>query len=98
MHILIRALAILVLIAALLAPSVLAAQGVPCGPSERVAAFLLHQGEQLRATGVAGHGARMALHVAEDGRWSLLLHLPDGRSCILANGADFTLLSPDPAA
>ncbi|MFN3955852.1 MAG: hypothetical protein ACK4LQ_15495 [Pararhodobacter sp.] len=83
---------------ALIAPSALAARGVPCGPTERVVAFIAEQGERARATGTAGHGARMALHVARDGRWSLLLHLPDGRSCILANGADFALASPDPAA
>lgn len=83
---------------ALFLPLPTAAQGVPCGPSERVQALLSAQGEQPRATGTAGAGARMALHVAQNGRWSLVLHLPDGRSCILSNGHDFAPVSGDPAA
>ena len=86
------------MVLALILPAAAVAQGVPCGSSERVQAFLGAQGEHPRATGTAGAGARMALHVAQNGRWSLVLHLPDGRSCILSNGNDFTLISADPAA
>jgi len=80
------------LLAALVAvlPQIAAAQSIPCAPRERVYEFLIDRmGETRRATGTAGQGARMEVFAGEGGSWSILLHLPDGRACILANGQGF---------
>jgi len=80
----------LALAALMAAPPPAAAQAIPCAPRERVYEFLIDRmGETRRATGTAGQGARMEVFAAEGGSWSVVLHLPDGRACILANGQDF---------
>jgi len=79
-----------VLAATLALPLPAAAQSLPCAPRERVLDFVIDRmGETRHATGTAGRGAQMELYAGSDGNWTLLLHLPDGRSCILANGTDF---------
>jgi len=71
-------------------PQLAFAQSIPCAPRERVLEFLIDRmGESRRATGTAGQGARMELFAGERGSWSMILHLPDGRACILANGQGF---------
>ncbi|WP_323035018.1 hypothetical protein [Pararhodobacter sp.] len=67
-----------------------AAQSLPCAPREQVLQFVIDQrGEERLATGVANRGATLDLFAASSGTWSLVLHLPDGRSCLLANGTGF---------
>ena len=52
--------------------------------------FLIDQrGEVRLATGEAAQGASIELFASESGTWTLLLNLPDGRSCLLANGEGF---------
>jgi hypothetical protein len=46
-------------------------------------------GEVRQATGTAGRGATVELFAGPEGTWSILLHLPDGRSCLIANGTGF---------
>jgi len=66
------------------------AQTVPCTQRERILEFVIDaRGEERLATGQAQNGASLDLFAADSGTWSLVLHLPDGRSCILANGRDF---------
>lgn len=67
-----------------------AAQSVPCAAREQVLRFVIDQrGEERLATGTASRGATLDLFAADSGTWSLVLHLPDGRSCLLANGDGF---------
>ena len=81
---------LLILAAALLLPHLAVAQSIPCAPRERVLEFLIDRmGETRRATGTAGPGARMEVFAGEDGNWTIVLHLPDGRACIMANGREF---------
>jgi hypothetical protein len=75
---------------ALILPQTALAQGIPCAPRERMLEIVIDRlGGVRQATGTAGPGAQMELFADPDGGWSLILHLPDGRSCLLANGADF---------
>lgn len=76
------------LIAALSHPA--AAQGIPCAPRERVLAHVIDRlGGVRQAEGAAGQGARMELYADPDGAWTILLHLPDGRACLLGGGTEF---------
>jgi len=81
------------LLAAALAllPATLSAQTLPCAPRERVLAFVIDQrGETRLAAGEAARGASVELYASDSGSWTLLLNLPDGRACLLANGENFT--------
>ncbi|PTW99862.1 hypothetical protein [Pararhodobacter aggregans] len=74
-----------------LLPAALSAQTLPCAPRERVLAFVIDQrGETRLATGDAARGASVELYASDSGSWTLLLNLPDGRACLLANGENFT--------
>jgi hypothetical protein len=74
----------------LLPAAALQAQSLPCAARERVLGFVIDQrGETRLATGDAARGATIELYAGDSGSWSLLLNLPDGRSCLLANGENF---------
>lgn len=81
----------LIAVLALMIPQAAAAQSIPCAPRERVLEALIDRmGESRRAQGTAGRGgAQMELYAGPDGTWTVILHLPDGRACLLANGTDF---------
>lgn len=79
-----------ILLCTLLLSLPVTAQTLPCAPRERVLHLVIDQRQQLRlATGQAHNGATLDLFAADSGDWSLVLHLPDGRSCLLANGQGF---------
>lgn len=81
----------LALAALLVFPAVASAQQLPCSARERVLSLVIDQrGEERLATGQAARGATIDLFAAESGTWTLVLNLPDGRSCLLANGNGFT--------
>lgn len=81
---------LLMLAAALVLPAAGFAQTLPCAPRERVLAFVVDQNHQTRlATGDAARGATIELFAGDSGDWTLLLNLPDGRSCLLAAGGNF---------
>ena len=66
------------------------AQTMPCAPRERVLGFVIDENGQTRlAIAQAARGATVELYAADSGGWTLLLHLPDGRSCLMANGQGF---------
>ncbi|WP_323034070.1 hypothetical protein [Paracoccus sp. (in: a-proteobacteria)] len=74
-----------------LLPAALSAQTLPCAPRERVLAFVIDErGETRLATGEAARGASVELYASDSGSWTLLLNLPDGRACLLANGENST--------
>lgn len=66
------------------------AQQMQCGERGRVIALLAERLQQeVRARGIAGR-AVMELHVApESGTWTITVTLPDGMTCLLANGRGF---------
>lgn len=75
---------------ALALPAAAPAQGIPCAPRERVLEALIDRmGQTRRAAGQGAGGALMELYAGAEGGWSVILHLPDGRACLLANGAGF---------
>ncbi|WP_068299304.1 hypothetical protein [Pararhodobacter sp. CCB-MM2] len=77
-------------IATILSVQSAAAQQLPCANRERVLGFVIDQrGETRLATGDAMRGATIELYAGESGSWTMLLNLPDGRSCLLANGENF---------
>ena len=83
----------LLLLLSFLLPVPALAQVLPCAPRERVLEFVMDQrGERRLATGDARGNATIELFADDDGGWSLLLNLPDGRSCLLANGGNFRAL------
>ncbi len=66
------------------------AQTIPCAPRDEVLRFVIEgQGEVRQAVGAARNGAMMELYAGDSGSWTLLVHLPDGRSCLLAHGESF---------
>lgn len=66
------------------------AQGMPCAPRERMLEIVIDRlGEVRQATGTAGRGATVELFAGPEGSWTILLHLPDGRTCLMANGTNF---------
>ena len=67
------------------------AQTLPCGARERLLGLVIDQQGQARlASGEAAQGATIELFADDSGDWTLLLTLPDGRSCLLANGRNLT--------
>jgi hypothetical protein len=82
------------LLAALVLPALgarpVAGQTMPCAPRERMLDIVIDRlGEMRQATGTAGRGAEVELFAGPEGSWTILLHLPDGRSCLMANGTGF---------
>jgi hypothetical protein len=83
-------LRVLLISAMTLLPVSAAAQSLPCFPRERLLTHIIDdRGEVRLAVGVAAQGATIELYAGEGGNWSLLIHLPDGRACLLANGNGF---------
>ena len=83
-------LTVLVGAAMMLMATPLSAQGIPCAPREHLLRIIIDQlGETRQAAGTLGRGAQMALFASEGGSWSMVLFLPDGRACLLANGTGF---------
>jgi hypothetical protein len=71
----------------LLSPVSAQAQTMPCAARERVAQLLREElGQQRLATGSVAQGVQMELFVAEDGRWTMIITLDNGQSCLLARG------------
>jgi hypothetical protein len=65
------------------------AHNLPCADADGWRAMLAEQyGEATVGRGVAGGGEIMfeLLTSAEGATWTLLLHFPDGRACLLGNG------------
>ncbi len=76
--------------ALLLAAAPLTSQTIPCAPREQLLRFIIDQrGEVRQAIGHTSRGAQMALFAGDEGSWSMVLFLPDGRACLLANGIGF---------
>lgn len=68
-----------------------------CGPREQVVQALgTKYGETRRSIGMSGTNQMMELFAAEDARtWTILVTLPDGRSCLMASGTSFETVSEE---
>lgn len=77
--------------AALVAMSAQAqSQTLPCAPRERVLESIVDRmGAERLARGRAAQGASIELYATPSGDWTLILHLPDGRACLLGAGDQF---------
>jgi hypothetical protein len=73
-------------------PGAAPAQSVQCAPREQVLHVIDRLGQRRQAAGDLNQGARMELFSAESGAWSLIVHLPDGRACLLAHGDAFSAM------
>ena len=69
--------------------------GAMCLPrADAVAKLTDHFGESRRAVGLVGDTAVMELYASDaTGTWTVLATLPDGRSCLIASGADFQMVN-----
>jgi hypothetical protein len=75
-----------ILLTALSAPAY-AQVSVPCGERERVVNGLQHKfGESQVGFGLTPGGQLLEIFASDKGTWTLLLSLPTGKSCMIANG------------
>lgn len=65
----------------------------PCEAREALVAHLATQfGEHPRHGGTVGPGTRFEVFVANHGAWSVVMHFPNGRSCVMAVGTGWAEL------
>lgn len=78
-----------------IAAAVLAARAADaspqCGPRDQVVQALgAKYGETRRSVGMSGSNQMMELFAADESRtWTILVTLPDGRSCLVASGSNY---------
>lgn len=78
------------LLLALIFPLSADARDLPCAPRDAVLGFLADDlGQTRRNSGHAGRGVQMETFANDAGDWSVIITLPDGRSCLLAGGNGF---------
>jgi hypothetical protein len=66
------------------------AQAQNCGPTEDVKEQLKEKfGETSQAVGTLGTGAILEILTSDNGNFTVLIHLPDGISCLAAEGEDY---------
>lgn len=63
-----------------------------CAPRDGMIAMISDDyGETRRAIGIAGQGAVMELFASEaTGTWTATLTLPNGQTCLVMSGSDFS--------
>ncbi|MCW2309754.1 ABC transporter permease [Rhodobium gokarnense] len=90
--------ALAMIIAGLLMPTPVAAQGVvPCGDRETVVAMLATRyGETPRALGLASRSDVLEIFVSKGGSWTVLMTNTSGRACMIAVGENWEDLKPAP--
>ena len=71
------------------------AQGVQCGPRERVLGALSENyQERLVSRGVTSAGALLEVLAGPSGSWSILLTVPGGQTCLVSSGEGWRQLPP----
>jgi hypothetical protein len=62
-----------------------------CGQREQIVqALATKYGETRRSVGMSGTNQMMELFAADESRtWTILVTMPDGRSCLVASGSNF---------
>lgn len=66
------------------------AQTMPCAPRAKVLDMMAQAEQTRRAVGQAGQAVMETFANGDTGAWTITISLPDGRTCLLANGQDFT--------
>lgn len=71
------------------------AQNIPCGERAKIIQGLTEKyGETRQVIGLARNNRIMELYAStETGSWTLVVTLPDGRSCLLATGDSYEYLN-----
>lgn len=74
------------------APAVAQTVSLQCAQRDGIVEMLSNDfGETRRAIGVAGEGAVMELFASDaTGTWTAIMSLPDGRTCLVMSGSDFS--------
>ena len=69
-----------------------------CMPREMLVKNLTEKyNESVTVTGTVNDRYIMEMYVAESGTWTMVITLPDGRSCIHASGDDWDMFEAKPA-
>ncbi len=71
------------------------AQGIKCAPRDKVVSRLAEKfGETQLGAGLSAGGV-VELWASKAGGWTLLLSLPDGRSCLMSGGEAWQVLDAE---
>lgn len=66
------------------------ALGMPCADRAGLVEQLRERfGETVQGIGLTDAGGVMELYASEKGSWTLVVNLPNGRSCLVATGRDW---------
>ena len=87
----------LVLVACVMVACVMAVwpQGVPCGPAGEVEQQIASEfGESIVGAGITEAGVVFITANPETGGFTVMLRGPDGLTCLLAAGMDWTFIKP----
>ena len=69
------------------------AQSQICATHEKIAAGLKQNfGEEVQAIGITSVGALIEIYTSPHGTWTVVLTIPNGPSCLIADGADFQIM------
>lgn len=71
------------------------AQGIKCAPRDKVVARLAEKFGETRLGAGLSAGGVVELWASKAGGWTLLLSLPDGRSCLMSGGEAWQVLDPE---
>lgn len=80
------------------APVLAQSQQPPCGPRKTVVEQLGREYSEVPVNrGITAEGALMELLASPSGSWTLLISLPNGKSCLAAAGESWEELDPQMA-
>lgn len=86
-----RCVLLAIMITASMFPS--PAQSQICATHENIAAGLKQNfGEEVQAIGITRVGALIEIYTSPHGTWTVVLTIPNGPSCLIADGADFQIV------
>lgn len=86
-----RSVLLAIMITASIFPS--SAQSQICASHESMAAGLKQNfGEEVQAIGITSVGALIEIYTSPRGTWTVVLTIPNGPSCLIADGVDFQIM------
>lgn len=86
-----RCVLLAIMIMATIFPS--PAQSQICATHENIAAELKQNfGEEVQAIGITSVGALIEIYTSPRGTWTVVLTIPNGPSCLIAEGVDFQII------
>lgn len=64
-----------------------------CNTHEKITAGLKQNfGEDVQAIGITSVGALIEIYTSPHGTWTVVLTIPNGPSCLIADGVDFQIV------